>query len=370
MVEIGAGGGSIARIDRLKRIAVGPDSAGAEPGPVCYGRGGTAPTVTDANLLLGRLDAGGFAGGRMPLATPLAREALDAHIAAPQALDLPWAAAGIVELVEENMANAARVHAIERGKDTARCALIAFGGAAPLHAVSLARRLGMNSVVIPAGAGVGSALGFLKAPIAFESVRSWRRNAHTLNLDELNQLLVRLESQASEIVRGGARGAALVVRRSVDMRYMGQGHELQVELAAGTVDQSALERLCEAFESRYEIQYGVRVRGVGLECLTWTVSVAAADDVKPAASRFTSEPSPASGSSVKRAKRWVFVPADGQWVEHDVHVRAQLSSGQSVTGPALVTEAQTTTLIPAGWVLTRHIDGHLLIDRTSSDGTP
>jgi N-methylhydantoinase A len=326
------------------------------------------PTVTDANLLLGRLDAESFAGGRMPLATAPAREALEAHIATPQALDLPWAAAGIVELVEENMANAARVHAIERGKDTAHCALIAFGGAAPLHAVSLARRLGMSSVVIPAGAGVGSALGFLKAPIAFESVRSWRRSAQALDLDELNRLLSELELQASAIVRSGAPSAALLVRRSVDMRYLGQGHELQIELAAGDVDQTALTRLCEEFESRYERQYGVRVHGVGLECLTWTVSVAAGDDTPPVASRLAPEPAHDPAVSGADRTRRVFVPSEGQWIEHAVHVRAQLATGQTVTGPALVVEDQTTTLIPAGWTLTRHVDGHLIIDRRSSDG--
>src|SRR5438876_4138406 len=172
MVEIGAGGGSIARVDRLKRISVGPDSAGADPGPACYGRGGAAPTVTDADLLLGRIDPTGFSGGRMALDRAAAERAMQAHVAAPLDLALSLAAFGVSEIVDENMANAARVHAIESGKDARGRTLVAFGGAAPLHAARMADKLGLDRVLVPSNAGVGSAVGFLRAPIAYEIVRS------------------------------------------------------------------------------------------------------------------------------------------------------------------------------------------------------
>ena len=172
MVEIGAGGGSIARVDRLKRITVGPDSAGADPGPACYGRGGTAPTVTDADLLLGRIDPAGFSGGRMALDRAAAEAAMRQEVAEPLALAVELAALGVSEIVDENMANAARVHAIESGKDARGRTLVAFGGAAPLHAARMAEKLGLDRVLVPSYAGVGSAVGFLRAPIAYEIVRS------------------------------------------------------------------------------------------------------------------------------------------------------------------------------------------------------
>ncbi len=172
MVEIGAGGGSVARVDRLKRITVGPDSAGADPGPACYGRGGTAPTVTDADLMLGRIDPAGFSGGRMALDRGAAEAALRHEVTDPLALPVELAALGVSEIVDENMANAARVHAIESGKDARGRTLVAFGGAAPLHAARLAEKLGLDRVLVPSYAGVGSAVGFLRAPIAYEIVRS------------------------------------------------------------------------------------------------------------------------------------------------------------------------------------------------------
>ena len=172
MVEIGAGGGSIARVDKLNRITVGPDSAGSTPGPVCYGRGGTEPAVTDANLVLGKIDPAYFAGGKIKLDEVGAKAALQEAIGAPLGLKDFWSAAGVTEIVEENMANAARVHAIERGRDIAACTMIAFGGGAPLHACRLAEKVGVKTIIVPKGAGVGSAIGFLRAPVAYEVTRS------------------------------------------------------------------------------------------------------------------------------------------------------------------------------------------------------
>ena len=210
MVEIGAGGGSIARLDELRRITVGPDSAGSQPGPACYAQGGTAPTVTDGDVLLGRIDPDNFAGGKITLAFDLGKQAIQSVIAAPLALDPVVAAAGIAEIVDETMANAARVHAVENGKDTTDRVLIVTGGAAPLHAARLAEKLGIDRVIVPVGAGVGSAHGFLCAPIAYEVVRTRLLRLDKLDTDLLNQLFDAMRREAESVVRLGAPHEALV----------------------------------------------------------------------------------------------------------------------------------------------------------------
>ena len=362
MVEIGAGGGSIGRLDRLGRITMGPDSAGALPGPVCYGRGGQHPTVTDAQLLLARLDAQHFAGGRMPLDEDAARACVDEALARPQSLDVAWAASGMIEIVEENMANAARVHAIERGQTTAQCTLIAFGGAAPLHAASMARRLDIHQVVIPKDAGVGSAVGFLLSPLAFELVRSLYVDERKLEFSRINGLLDDLQGQASAIVRAGAPAAAVLVLRWVDVRYRGQGHELSIELPAGALDAQAMTGLREDFERRYERQYGLRIPGVALEFLSWTVAASAEGSQAPAA-----VPAACTATAAQPlGQREVVDPHSGQWQAHAIYARDALSAGAWLAGPALVREAQTTTLVPAGWRASLDGLGHLHLLRSQA----
>ena len=351
MVEIGAGGGSIARVDRLGRITVGPDSAGAEPGPACYGRGGSQATVTDANLATGRFDPHGFAGGRIALWRQRAADALMNAVGLPQQLDATWAAAGVIEIVEENMANAARVHAIERGKVIERNTLIAFGGAAPMHAAQLARKLGISRVLVPRGAGVGSALGFLHAPLAYENVRSFNVREGRVDGARVDALLAQIEAEARAIVAAGAPGAVLRSARHVDVRYVGQGHELAVPLPDGAVDAAALRRVRDDFERRYEAQYGVRIPGVELEFLTWTVTVAgppAAADAAPQACR--------EHIAAATGEREIFDAGAGCAVRAAVHAREGLRPGACAPGPALVEEAQTTTYVPAGWRV--RLDGH------------
>jgi N-methylhydantoinase A len=219
----------------------------------------------------------------------------------------------------------------------------------------------MRRVIIPSGAGVGSALGFLKAPLAFEAVRSWRHTLADLPVDSLNQLLDQLELEATAIVRGGAEQAPLRVRRLVDTRYVGQGHELSIELPQGPIDAAALAQLRELFEARYQAQYGLRVDGVDLEFLTWTVSVAAAAQTAPAGSTIKAE-APLTTASSGITTRKVFDPALGDWLTHRVYDRADLVAEQCVWGPALITEEQTTTLLPADWAVTRHASGHLVIE--------
>ncbi len=207
MVEIGAGGGSLAHVDAMGRIAVGPESAGADPGPACYGRGGTAPAVTDANLLLGRYDPARFAGGTMRLDEAAARDALAADVGGPLALGPEMAALGVIEMVDENMANAARVHAIESGKTYEGRTLIAFGGGGPVHACRVAEKVGIGRVLVPSGAGVGSAIGFLRAPVGYEVVRSLYQRFSSFDVDAVNALLAEMRDAAMAVVKQGSFGA-------------------------------------------------------------------------------------------------------------------------------------------------------------------
>jgi len=255
LVEIGAGGGSIARLDALGRIQVGPDSAGSVPGPASYGRGGTEPTVTDADTALGRLDPQRFAGGAIPLHRDKAEAALQS-LAGPLKTDAQGAAAGVAEIVDETMASAARVHAVENGKDTAERTLIAFGGAAPLHAARLARKLGMKKIVVPVGAGVGSAFGFLRAPIAYEVVRTRHLRLDQFDAKTANELFAAMRREAEAVVRTGAPTDALVETRHGFMRYRGQGHEIAVPLPNTPFDSTAVAELRRRFEETYAAVFG------------------------------------------------------------------------------------------------------------------
>jgi N-methylhydantoinase A len=357
MVEIGAGGGSIARLDELRRIQVGPASAGAEPGPACYGRGGTEPTVTDANVALGRIDPEAFAGGTLRLDFSNAVKAIKDRISAPLGLDPQWAAAGIGEIVEENMASAARVHAIERGKVAERCTMIAFGGGAPLHAARLAQRLGIRRVLVPVDASVGSAVGFLRAPIAFEVVRSLQRREDAFDVVVLNELLRKMEHEAKAIVSAGALGAKLQVHRAVEMRYEGQGHEMSVPLPAGPLKPAHAKKLRADYERRYEQQYGLRIAGVPVEFLTWSVNVSTAlRDPRSSALKRKKE-------ALRKTLKKVFDPVAGRLGNVPQLERAALAPGARLAGPALIAEPQTTTLVPRGWTCRVTATGHLLLEK-------
>ncbi|HWZ67061.1 MAG TPA: hydantoinase/oxoprolinase family protein, partial [Stellaceae bacterium] len=317
MVEIGAGGGSIARVDRLKRITVGPDSSGADPGPACYGRGGTAPTVTDADLLLGRIDPTGFSGGRMALDRGAAETAMRREIAEPLALALELAALGTSEIVDENMANAARVHAIESGKDARGRTLIAFGGAAPLHAARLAEKLGLDRVLVPSYAGVGSAVGFLRAPIAYEIVRSSLQRLDQFDAAAANALFAAMRGEAEPIVRRGAGDAPLTETRSAFMRYRGQGHEIAVPLSTGIYGDDDAALLHAAFEDQYRRLYSRVIPGVEVEILSWVLLLSAPVPAE------TSTPRPALEPHTPQPARSrpVLDPETGEFVEVAIYER-------------------------------------------------
>jgi len=341
MVEIGAGGGSIARVDRLKRITVGPDSSGADPGPACYARGGAAPTVTDADLVLGRIDPAGFAGGRMVLDRAAAEAALRRDVADSLDLAVEVAALGVSEIVDENMANAARVHAIESGKDARGRTLVAFGGAAPLHAARMAEKLGLDRVVVPADAGVGSAVGFLRAPIAYEIVRSALQRLDRFDAAAANALYTAMRGEAEPIVRRGAGDQPLTETRSAFMRYRGQGHEIAVRLPARGYRDKDAALLHRVFEDEYRRLYHRVIPGVEIEVLSWVMLLSAPvptehETAAPALAPYQPEP---------QRSRPVFDPETSEFVAVAIHERNTLRPGAIITGPAVIFEDETSTVV-------------------------
>jgi N-methylhydantoinase A len=357
MVEIGAGGGSIARVDALRRVTVGPESAGAEPGPACYGRGGAAATVTDADLLLGRIDPQTFAGGSMALAPEQAAAAVARDVGAPLALDGALAAFAICEMVDENMANAARVHAVEWGKEVAGRTLIAFGGAAPLHAARLAEKLGLDQIVIPAGAGVGSAIGFLRAPIAYEVARSRYHRLSEFDAGFVNETLDAMAAEAEAVVGAAAPGEELIQSRGAYMRYLGQGHEISVALPLRRLAEEDRTVLQHAFDEAYAGLYGRTIPDLGVEILSWAVTVSTkAPDPRPVAQPLATAPAP-----MPAARRSVFDPDRAAAVEVSVYRRYELTPGLGIEGPALIVEDQTTTVVGARFRATVNAQGAIVM---------
>lgn len=360
LVEIGAGGGSIGRVDAMDRITVGPDSCGSEPGPACYGRGGTEPAVTDANLVLGRIDPARFAAGRVALDPGRAEQALHQSVGRRLGMDAFWAAAGMSEIVEENMANAARVHAIERGQALEGCTMIAFGGAAPLHAARLAQKLGMRRVVVPAGAGVGSAIGFLRAPVSFEVVRSELALLDRLDPEAVQQRLEAMRAEALAVVAPAAGAAALHETVLAELRYAGQGHELRIRLprdGAQAVDRATLQALAQGFEQAYERVYGLRIPGSAVELVAWSLTLATQPPRPQARPQATATEERAADGS-----RDAWEPGRGERLAFGLHWRFDLRPGEFVRGPALVAEHETTTVVPAGWRAQLDANGHLLLE--------
>ena len=367
MVEIGAGGGSIASVDTMGQIRVGPLSAGSEPGPASYGMGGTQPTVTDADVALGRLDPGRFAGGSISIDPSLAKSAVATHVGARLGLEEGLAAYGISEMVDENMANAARTHAIEWGKGVDGRAMVAFGGSAPIHAARLIEKLDLDRVLVPNHAGVGSAVGFLLAPISYEVVRSryMRLSAYEPHLME--SVLSEMLAEAQAVVAQGAPDAATVSTAQAFMRYVGQGHEIGVQIPDDIRDdgQAGGALLRQSFDDAYAELYGRTIPGLDVEVLSWTLVVstttsAVAPLEAPPAS--PSMPTPTGTSELVE-------DGSGGSVEADVFSRSDLAPGVSLEGPALIVEDQTTTVVPTGFEARVAAGGYLVLTRITEEGT-
>ncbi len=352
MVEIGAGGGSIARVDALRRIVVGPDSAGSEPGPACYDRGGGNATVTDADVVLGRIDPDGFAGGSIVLDPARAAAAVTQSITLD--LTLPEAARGIVEIVDETMASAARVHAVENGKDTGARTMIAFGGAAPLHAARLAGKLGVERVVIPLNAGVGSAHGFLDAPIGYEVVRTRLVRLDTFDRDGINRMFGEMRRETEAVVRLGAPTGELRETRIAYMRYRGQGHEIAVPFPNSDADSAMLRA---AFDITYAALFGRIIPRLEIEAVTWTLGLTQHRDPPERAARHAR-----GGPARPVGTRLMIESETGESVRAEVHNRNELSPGATVSGPAVILEDGTTTVIPSGRIAQIGTDHEIIIE--------
>lgn len=356
LIEIGTGGGSVARVDALGLLKVGPDSAGADPGPVCYGLGGEEPTVTDANLILGYLDPGYFLGGKMSLELDKAKQMVQEKIAEPLNLSLEEAAWGIHQIANENMANAARVHALERGKDPLRFPLFAFGGAGPVHAYRIALSLGSPQLLAPLGAGVMSTVGFLTAPLAFDFVRTWTVDLREIDWSEANRLLGEMESEGEAILSGsGVAQQEIVHRRQVDMRFVGQGHEILVPLPSGTLGPDHTSALLEEFNAVYKDLYERLGPPVNVEVINWrVVSSGPKPDVMLEIRRDFDDARTAS--DCLKGSRQAYFPETGGYTSTPIYDRYCLQPGMTLEGPAIVEERESTAIV--GPNAHCHIDEH------------
>ena len=404
MVEIGAGGGSIAGVDGMGRLNVGPASAGADPGPACYDRGGERPTVTDADVVLGRIDPAEFAGGSVRLAPERAARTIRGAVGAPLDLTDPLAALSVSEMVDENMANAARVHAVEWGKDISARTMIAFGGAAPLHAARLAQKLDVSRVIVPTGAGVGSAIGMLRAAVSYEVVRSRHLRLADFDHGAVNDLLAEMHEEARAVVVAGAgagaeKGGGLDEARHAYMRYVGQGHEIVVPLPVRPLAAGDRETLAEAFDAEYARLYGRTIPGQEREILSWTLTVTARKPSLPPTpcplppseeGEVSPPPEPETGGSdtgtgtgtgagagtetgtgrmgddsatAQPPTRRLFDPILADYAAAAVHRRERLAPEDALAGPAVIVEDQTTTVVPEGFRATVDPLGYLVLDR-------
>lgn len=354
MVEIGAGGGSLAHVDSMDQIRVGPESAGSEPGPSCYGRGGDRPAVTDADLVLGKLDPDRFAGGNISLYPDKSIASLKDVLGARLGMDSIEAAWGVAEVVDENMANAARVHAVENGEDLSEYTMIAFGGAAPLHAGRLCEKLGISRCLIPTGAGVGSAIGFLRAPFSFEANRSVFMTSSRFDPVLVRTLFAEMEEEATGFVRTCDAEAEILSDFRIFMRYAGQGWEIPVPLTRAQAMEADHKVILDLFEEAYTRLFGRPVAGMNVEITVWSVNahteVPPPSVAMPPTETLTPEPA---------GQRQLFDASSGKMLTANEYERPDLDAGSLIPGPAVVTEDETTVVVPASRALASLSDGCL-----------
>ena len=344
MIEIGTGGGSIARVDALRRLRVGPESAGARPGPVCYGLGGADPTVTDADLVLGYLDPDFFLGGEMRLDQDAARHAIAERVGKPLGLDPVEAAWGIHQLANESMAGAARIHAIERGKDVERFPIFAFGGAGPVHAFGVARILQSPSVIFPLGAGVMSAVGFLVAPLSFDFVRTLPGVLDALDWGAIAGTVAEMEAEGRAILGRTIAADQIRFRRFADMRYRKQGYEIRVPIPDGLLDASRRDEIRRNFESAYRAIYGHTVRDAPVEAVSWRVVT---QGPRPSLRLPTSARGGRDARAARKGVRRVYVSDARGYAEVPVYDRYALGAGATLEGPAVIEERESTVVVGA-----------------------
>ena len=353
MVEIGAGGGSIASVDNLNRVRVGPKSAGSEPGPACYGMGGQQATVTDADVVMGRMDEDRFASGQIHLDVEAAAVAVKKSVGDALGFDLHRAAFAISEVVDENMATAARGHASEWGKALVGRTLIAFGGAAPLHAARLALKLGIDRVLVPPAASVGSAIGFLIAPISYEVVRSRYMRLSTFDEKLIDAVMAEMREEATTVVSSAAQGRRVTEIARAYMRYIGQGYEISVEFDPNFTK----NQLIEAFEGSYAELYGRIIPGLDVEVLSWTLNLTTAQEQAVP----VDETLPRSSNDKDYPTRLIM--DDGNLVPTQQVFRDQLPKHERLEGPMLIIEDQTTTVVPSRFAVHVNARGDLVIEK-------
>ena len=355
MVEIGAGGGSLAHVDSMRQIRVGPESAGSEPGPACYARGGTQPAVTDADLVLGKLDPENFAGGSIRLNISNSEKALAESLGNELNMDAQTAAYGLVEVVDENMANAARVHAVENGEDLSEYTMIAFGGAAPLHAGRLCEKLGVKRLLVPKGAGVGSAIGFLRAPFSFEANRSVFMRLSNFDASKISSLISELEQEATGFVQEcieGESSLSISAEYKVYMRYSGQGWEIPVSLTGAQAKEANQETFKRLFEEQYITLFGRPVEGMDIEITVWAVNA-----TTPLPKPDLAETLRSRSKADQALSRSLFDPAIGESLKASIVDRNIMADGDYVDGPAAITEDETTIIVPSSRTAIKQPDG-------------
>jgi N-methylhydantoinase A len=340
MVEIGAGGGSLARLDALKRVTVGPESASSVPGPVCYNGGGTHPAVTDADVALGLIDPSTFAGGTIKLYPELAKKALKNVIGDALGLDAEMAAYAVYEMVCENMASAARVHTVERGAVASNHTVIAFGGAAPLHVARVAEKIGAGRVIVPPNAGVGSAVGFLAAPISYEMVKTKYMRLESFDAPAATELLRGMSRDIRAWVEPAAQGEPVVERRIAFMRYVGQGHEIAVELPVRDLLATDITALRARYEADYETLFRRSIPGAAIEIMAWSVNVSTVSHLPEQIMNVDQHPVSAASESIR-----IFDGRIGKEIDVSRYRREKLPAGARLSGPAIIAEEETSTFV-------------------------
>ena len=340
MVEIGAGGGSIARVNKLEQIITGPDSAGSFPGPACYSNGGSMPTITDADLVIGKINPDNFAGGKIKLSKQLADKAITENIVKFVNIDTNIAALSISEIVDETMSNAARVHTVEQGHETSNRTLIAFGGAAPLHIARVAEKLRVSNVIIPTNASVGSAVGFLKAPVGYEVVKSLRMLLNRFETDKVNDLLEKMKNEAQSIIQSETGSIKFVEERFAFMRYAGQGHEIKVQVDNNLLTQSDISKIKTSFEKKYEKLYSRILPNADIEILTWSLSLSIKNE------KFNSFQKINSYKKINEQSLVDIVDYDSsKKIKVPYFERDSLKPGDIIEGHCIISEEQTTIVV-------------------------